>query len=42
MRSFGDTYRQVKLEKWMKNAGLTNFEKKTIGRHRWVLLGQNQ
>jgi len=37
MRSFGDTYSEPELTRWMKNAGMVNVERTDIGHDRWII-----
>ena len=39
MRSFGDTYTEETIKRWMLDASLTAFERRDLGPHRWILTG---
>lgn len=39
MRSFGDTWTEPHIRRWMKGAGLAAFERIDLGTDRWILTG---
>jgi hypothetical protein len=38
MRSFGDTYTESAIRRWMIDAGLNEITRRDIGIHRWLFL----